>query len=93
MMNKRGGVGSGIAMFFAIILILIMLGVFIGVSGIWKAFSEEPAGNIVSAEGELNESMFGYMGSSENSIQEVKFIVASGKSIEEAVVEVGYNEK
>ena len=57
MRNKRGGVGDIIMQFVAFIVIAIILVVFVMISGVWKAFTEKPAGMTYFGEDKSEESL------------------------------------
>jgi hypothetical protein len=88
MKNKKGLMGF-ISMFVAIIIIAIILLVFVMSSGAWKKFMEEPAAMNYFGEDGSEMSFFDYMDDSSESLNEVRFLVASGASVEDAVEEVG----
>ena len=57
MRNKRGGVGDIIMQFVAFVVIAIILVVFVMISGVWKAFTEKPAGMTYFGEDKSEESL------------------------------------
>ncbi len=90
-MNKKGGLGSSIAMFVAIIMIFIILAGFTLMAGMFKVFAEKPAGvDTVDGDG-IAGNFFNYVDN--NSLDRVKFVVAKGKSLNDAILEVGYEER
>ncbi len=87
-MNKKGIMGF-ISMFFAIIMIAVILLVFVMSSSVWKKFMEEPAAMNYFGEDDAEKSFFDYMDNGNESLNEVRFIVASGKNVNEAIEETG----
>lgn len=90
-MNKRGGVGNLIVMFFAIIAIVVILTVFAFSNGILKKLYEEPAGDVAFGEDGTEQSFFNYTERDSGFLSEVRFAVGKGKDVDVAIAEVGYD--
>lgn len=90
-MNKKGGVGNLIAMVFSILVIIVILTGFMIIAAPWKKFNEEPSGAVVFGENGTEKHLFDYMDDEYSLLREVRFAVTDGKSVDEAILEVGYD--
>ena len=88
--RKKGIIGSLITMFISTIAIVLILLIFIFGSGIVRKFSNVHAGvNIYDETRTGLDEVFNYMVSYQKFI-EAKYLIAGGRDLDNALVEVGY---
>ena len=90
MKSKKGQLGTLISMFFAIILVAIILGGFILLSEPFKIFAEEPVlANYFGEDGEERE-FFIYMDEDYEKLVKARFYVAGDYDVDAALVAGGF---
>ena len=94
-MNKRGifGVGSAIAQFVSVLAIAIILLVFVFYgSGLAKTFGKTKGGLIVYDEDKIEIGNVLNYSDDYVSLTKARFLLEEGKSLDEALTEVEYDE-
>jgi len=88
--QKKGGVGDFISLFVATIVIFILLIVFAMMASLVKITTQADAGQVIYSENQIGISNgIGYMNNYAKFV-EVKAKVSDGVSLNNAIVEAGY---
>ncbi len=89
-MNRRGQIGTLISMFVTIIIVAIILIGFVILAGPWNKFSEKPVGVLSFGNESEAKGLFDYVSSDYEDLMKIKFGVAKGEGVSEAMQEAGY---
>ena len=91
MNSKKGGIGETVDMFAAVIAVIVILTVFVFISGVVRVVEKSESGMKIYNESQVGlENVFSYMWNNYHKLIETRVSVFGGNSIEDSLVRSGY---